>query len=98
MVMVVTREGGKMSEWQSCPVCNGVGSVSGGYFSSDYDSWSSNRTLEPCRVCDGKGIIVKPERSDPRSVGILTFGETGKLEQHIFLCSDTDCHGGCLRH
>ncbi len=92
MVMVVTREGGTMSEWQSCPVCNGVGS--GGYFSRDYDS--SNRTLEPCRVCDGKGIIVKPD--DPRRVGILTFGETGRLEQHIFSCSFTDCHGGCLRH
>jgi len=52
-----------MSEWQLCPVCNGAGVVSGGYFmrGGDYDRWVSNSVFESCRVCDGKGIIQRPE-------------------------------------
>mgnify|MGYP001589630443 FL=1 len=45
--------------WQKCPVCRGVGTVSGGYFSraGDYPSWASFTALEVCQVCKGKGII-----------------------------------------
>ncbi|KKM77493.1 hypothetical protein LCGC14_1369420 [marine sediment metagenome] len=50
-------------EYQKCPVCNGAGQVSGGFFNraGDGDSWISADSLEKCRVCNGKGIIIKPE-------------------------------------
>ncbi len=49
-------------EWQKCPVCNGVGSVSGGYFARAGDSeyWASSSTTDTCLICDGKGILMKP--------------------------------------
>lgn len=52
-----------MSEWQKCPVCNGVGQVSGGYFdrAGDYEFWTSGNATEVCRVCKGKRIIKKPD-------------------------------------
>jgi len=50
-------------EWQLCPLCKGVGMVSGGYFNraGDCDAWSACNTLEECRICEGKGIIAKPD-------------------------------------
>jgi len=49
-------------EWQKCPVCNGSGLVSGGFYNHAGDclTWMSNCTIEVCRTCDGKGIILKP--------------------------------------
>lgn len=47
----------------TCPVCNGVGAVSAGYFNRGGDqlTWSSNSTtLDPCRACDGTGIVWEP--------------------------------------
>ena len=57
------EEGGMMSEWQKCPVCNGVGVVSGGYFTraGDFPYWNSDHTTEICKVCVGRGLIVKPD-------------------------------------
>ena len=57
------------ADWQKCPVCNGVGHVSGGYFNraGDYDYWGSTSATEVCWICGGKGIIVKPE--DEKNVG-----------------------------
>lgn len=40
-----------------CPVCEGKGLVSGGFYTSVGVSSVSNHTTEPCRSCDGKGII-----------------------------------------
>ena len=46
-----------------CPVCNGVGQVSGGFYlrAGDCPTWTSDKTLELCRACDGKGSISFPE-------------------------------------
>lgn len=52
----------KLGEWQKCPLCNGAGLVSGGYFTraGDCDQWVSGNAAETCRVCGGSGIIQKP--------------------------------------
>ena len=49
-------------EYQKCPVCNGNGQVSGGFYNhpGDYPFWTSNCTSELCRTCEGKGIIIAP--------------------------------------
>ena len=50
------------AEWQLCPLCRGVGQVSGGYFGrpGDCDTWISGHTMETCRICNGLGIIARP--------------------------------------
>ena len=54
--------------WQKCPVCNGVGQVSGGYFlrAGDYNEWASDHTTEVCQICNGTGLIEMPGTSDLR--------------------------------
>lgn len=48
--------------WQRCPVCNGNGLVSGGFYNHPCDvPCVSNCTVETCRACAGKGIIAEPE-------------------------------------
>lgn len=59
------QEGGNMSKkilWQKCPVCRGVGQVSGGYFTraGNCDQWAAGNAYEPCRICGGSGIIPTP--------------------------------------
>ena len=51
-----------MSEYQTCPVCKGNGSVSGGFYDhpGDYSYWTSDHCMETCRSCNGKGVIVAP--------------------------------------
>jgi len=46
-----------------CPVCNGVGQVSGGFYgrAGDCPTWTSDKTLELCRACNGKGYLFVPE-------------------------------------
>ena len=50
-------------EYQKCPVCNGNGLVSGGFYNhpGDCGSWTSSDSAETCRTCGGQGIIVAPE-------------------------------------
>ena len=52
-----------LMEWQLCPLCQGTGAVSGGYFdrAGDCNTWVSGSTLDECRICKGKGIVVRPE-------------------------------------
>ena len=56
--------------WQKCPVCNGVGIVSGGYFNraGDCNSWVAYDTTEDCRICEGKGIIDEVTGHPPQKV------------------------------
>jgi len=44
---------------QKCPICRGVGTVSGNYFTRTGDTitWSSASTTEKCRCCGGTGLI-----------------------------------------
>jgi len=53
-------------EYQKCPICNGVGRVSGGFYNraGDCDTWVSSETTEICRQCNGTGMVIKPEYSD----------------------------------
>lgn len=60
-----------MRYWQRCPICEGSGMVSGGFFGSPgyYDEygnrhWTSNNAAETCRVCQGQGIIETPENKE----------------------------------
>ena len=55
-----------MKYWQKCPVCNGVGQVSGGYFTraGDCNQWVSDGAAEVCQTCEGKGIIETPEQEE----------------------------------
>ena len=54
--------------WQKCPVCNGVGAVSGGYFNraGDSSAWSAINAIELCKVCVGKGIIDEVTGEPPK--------------------------------
>ena len=41
-----------------CPVCGGNGLVDAGFYSQTSGTWTTSSTApEPCRACDGKGII-----------------------------------------
>ena len=56
----VSNEGWRCGKTpHKCPVCNGVGQVSGGYFdrAGDKETWASGHTMEPCRRCNGTGIM-----------------------------------------
>ncbi len=49
-------------EYQKCPICNGNGQVSGGFYDhpGDCPYWVSDHTSEVCRSCNGCGLIIKP--------------------------------------
>ena len=54
-----------------CPVCNGNGLVSAGFYShgGDFPNWVSNSTNpEKCQSCDGKGYVkVYEEQEEPHA-------------------------------
>ena len=54
--------------YQRCPICNGVGVVSGGYFgrAGDCGSWTSGGTTELCQLCNGTGIIDEVTGRPPK--------------------------------
>jgi RecJ-like exonuclease len=61
--------------YQKCPICDGAGSVSGGYFHrvGNYNQWASTSAVELCRVCKGTGIIdqitgLPPEFKESKEV------------------------------
>ena len=53
-------------KWQKCPICDGCGLVSGGYFTSlgfideqGNRQWTSSNAAETCKVCQGQGVILE---------------------------------------
>jgi len=49
---------------ERCPVCNGNGLVSAGFYShpGDWPEWTTSTTNpETCHSCEGKGWILVPE-------------------------------------
>ena len=56
--------------YQKCPVCNGVGQVSGGYFAraGDFNSWTSAHAIDICQLCKGKKIIDEVTGLPPVSI------------------------------
>ena len=55
-----------MQIWQKCPICNGVGLVSGGYFlrAGDCDHWVATNAIEVCKICEGRGLILTPKEEE----------------------------------
>ena len=55
-----------MKLWQKCPICDGTGNVSGGYFTRAGDSptWVSGNTIETCQTCNGMGVIKTPDQAE----------------------------------
>lgn len=53
--------------YQKCPICDGVGQVSGGYYdrAGDCNEWVSDKTIEMCRQCNGTGMIIAPDWGEP---------------------------------
>ena len=67
-----------------CPVCNGNGMVSAGFYdhAGDFPQWVAHSTSpEQCRSCEGKGHIVLVE-SDRCPAGAMggPYGATGRTE------------------
>ena len=54
-------------EYQKCPVCNGNGLVSGGFYAhpGDYPYWMTDHAMEVCRTCNSQGIIIAPSLEAP---------------------------------
>lgn len=44
-----------------CPICNGSGIVPGGFYLSTGNFTVSDRTTEPCRACNGTGVLWGPQ-------------------------------------
>ena len=45
-----------------CPICDGRGIVPGGFYNATGETWTATNAAEPCRACNGIGIIY--ERGD----------------------------------
>lgn len=58
-VQVTLGSGGSGTTSHKCPICDGHGTVPGGFYlaTGGAQSLSSNRAAEPCRACGGTGIV-----------------------------------------
>ena len=44
--------------YSKCPICNGNGLVSNGFYNQTSGTWSSSSTaFEQCKSCNGQGVI-----------------------------------------
>lgn len=95
---------------EQCPVCNGVGHVPNGFYTSDgyHGQWtSSDLTPETCRTCAGWGIVwsVAPQIiAEPPAIPQLPLCHSGDAKLPSFKqsvpCSkrskcDIEAHEGC---
>ncbi len=67
-----------------CPVCNGVGKVSNGFYNraGNYPYWvSANVNPEVCRSCNGKGWIEISSTDGEKDI-FYTSPEGFKLISH----------------
>ena len=56
---------------EKCPVCNGTGSVPGGFYigkQAETTSITAGPFLEPCKACRGTGLIKLMESTDAEEV------------------------------
>ena len=61
-----------MAKVSLCPVCNGNGQVSSGFYShpGDWPHWvSSGANAEVCQSCQGKGWVIVPDDIQQVSIG-----------------------------
>ena len=76
LIEMIIRERSKGGSMKAvlCPVCNGVGQVSGGFYdrAGDCPIWVSNKTTEPCRSCNGRGWVEVSEGEPMDIVGAAT--------------------------
>lgn len=62
---------------EKCPVCNGNGLVSNGFYNQVNGEWASGSTApEKCRSCNGKGWVevndgIKFDETGTKTVDIL---------------------------
>ncbi len=59
-----------MKLWQKCPICNGNGKVSGGFYNhpGDYLFSVTGQSSEVCRQCKGTGMIETPEEATDATI------------------------------
>lgn len=68
-----------------CPVCEGRGIVPGGFYASIGPYSTSTSVTEPCRACEGTGIIWGNE-------GVKLVGEVEVLKPIDY--GEHDCNNG----
>ena len=53
-----------------CPVCNGNGIVDAGFYNQTSGEWTSTGGTEPCRSCEGTGIVWETD-NDQQAIEVL---------------------------
>lgn len=76
-----------MKYWQKCPICDGVGQVSGGYYAraGDYPYGLSSDITEMCQTCKGECIIETPEQEEADSKENVMSDEVKELIEQVKL-------------
>ena len=64
-----------MSHAEVCPVCKGTGQVSQGFYNGTVGQWTTSpNATEPCRSCNGTGIVVVKDDYAPIAHGLQPDG------------------------
>jgi len=79
---------------QKCPICEGHGSVAGGFYMTvaGQETWVSNKSMEICRTCGGKGTVETKDKEQP---GMRSFfPEIAKIKNDESEVKDPPDDGG----